>query len=362
MTGLSRRDRLDDVEQRLDGARADFRGREPQQQPAVAALMAQELGDQREAFGRGMAETAQQRVELVKLARIGIGRLDASHIVQIVRDRVERPVGVDRRALQHDALRRLDLEPAMHLLDQARLADAGLAGDDDDLALPEQGGSGAIDQAGDLVFAADHRQAARAVHGLEAGRAALFAEHAIGRDRSVETLEASRRQILQAELTADDPGRRLRDQHFASRGLALQPRRKVGRFADQRVLLDRGIADQIAGDDHPGGDSDPHLEPVALRRHQLADLLREHQTGRDRARRVVLARAGIAEGREHAVADIAQHVAAIAFDQGGADVLVGGEQLQHDLGIEIGRQFGVADEVAEQGRDLAPLGDRQRPR
>ena len=128
------------------------------------------------------------------------------------------------------------------------------------------------------------------------------------------------------------------------------------------MLLDRGIADQVAGDDEPGGDSDPHLELVALRRHQLADLLRKHQSGGDRARRVVLARAGIAERRQHAVADIAQHVAAIAFDLGGADVLVAGEQFQHDLGIEIGRQFGVADEVAEQRRDLAPLGDRERPR
>src|SRR5579871_4434281 len=62
------------------------------------------------------------------------------------------------------------------------------------------------------------------------------------------------------------------------------------------------------------------------------------------ARAASSSRAGIAEGREHAVADIAQHVTAIALDQGGADVLVACEQLQHDLGIEIGRKPGVADE------------------
>ncbi len=360
--GTLARDCLDDVEQRFDGARANFRGRKPQQEPAVAALAAQQLGDQRQPFGRRLAEAAQQRVELVELAHISIGRLDAGHVVQIMGDRVERPVGVDRRALQHDALSRLDLEPAVHLLDQARLADAGLAGDDDDLALAKQGGRGAVDQARDLVLAADHRQAARAVHGLEAGRTALFAEHAIGGDRSVEPFEVSRSQILQTELAADDPCGCFRDQHLAGRGFALQPRRKVGRFADQRMLLDCGIADEIAGDDEPGGNSDPHFELVALRRHQLADRLREHQPGRDRARRVVLAGAWIAEGREHAVADVAQHVAAVTFDQGRTDVLVAGEQLQHDLGIEVRGELGVADEVAEQRRDLAPLGDRHRPR
>ena len=155
--------------------------------------MAQEFGDQRQPFGRCLAETAQQCIEPVELARIGIGRLDAGQIVQIMGDRMERPIGVDRRALQHDTLLRRDLEPAVHLLDQARFADAGLAGDNHDLALPEQGGGGAVDQAGDLVFAADHRQGGRAVHGLEAGRAALLAEHAIGRDRRVVTLEVSRR-------------------------------------------------------------------------------------------------------------------------------------------------------------------------
>ena len=57
---------------------------------------------------------------------------------------------MDRRTLQHDALA-ADLEPAIHLLDQSGLADAGLAGDDDELALPEQGSGGAVDQRADLV-------------------------------------------------------------------------------------------------------------------------------------------------------------------------------------------------------------------
>ena len=47
--------------------------------------------------------------------------------------------------------------------------------------------------------------------------------------------------------------------HFGS-SERLQPCREIGRLADNRLFLRRALADQIADDNQPGGDPDPHLE------------------------------------------------------------------------------------------------------
>ena len=224
-------DRLDDVEQRLHRARADFGRREPLQQFAIAVLVAQHFRDQRQPFGGRLADAPQQRVELLELAAVRRG--DVGRVGEIVRDGMKRLVGVDRRALQDEPLRGVDLEPAIHLLDQARLAHPGIAGDDDDLPLSGLRGGGAIDQPGDFAFTADHRQAVRAMVGREPARAPAFTEHAKHRDGLRETLERPRAQILAVKLGADDPGGLLRDQDLARQRFRLQARGEVRRLAHQ---------------------------------------------------------------------------------------------------------------------------------
>ena len=45
-------------------------------------------------------------------------------------------------------------------------------------------------------------------------------------------------------------------------GERLQPRRKIGRLANDRLFLGGTRADQIADHDKPGGDTEPHLQSL----------------------------------------------------------------------------------------------------
>src|SRR5271166_6594374 len=76
----------------------------------------------------------------------------------------------------------------------------------------------------------------------------------------------------------------------------------------------------------------------------------------DRARRVILVRAGKAEGRQNPVAKEFRDKSVIARQHARAGVLIGVDDLAHVLGIEPRRQRGRADEVAEHDGELAPLG------
>ena len=137
--------------------------------------------------------------------------------------------------------------------------------------------------------------------------------------------------------------------------IALQARREVRRLADDRLLLRRARADQIADHDQPGRDADAGLQAtraVLSPAHRLDQL----QPRPHRPLGVVLMGLRIAEIDQHAVAHVFGHEAAEAAHGLGDAFLIGRNDLAQVLGVHAGGQRRRADQVGEHHRDLAALG------
>jgi len=87
-----------------------------------------------------------------------------------------------------------------------------------------------------------------------------------------------------------------------------------------------------------------------------ADRVDDREPGARRALGVVLMRLGIAEINQHAVAHILGDKTAKAADGVGDAAVVGADDLTQILGIEARGQRRRADQIAEQHRQLPPLG------
>src|SRR5271165_1036690 len=107
------------------------------------------------------------------------------------------------------------------------------------------------------------------------------------------------------------PGRRRQD-NAARVGEALQPRGEIGRVADDHLLLRGALADDVAGDDEAGRDPDSYGELFEGAGLQSSHRFGDVQGRMDRARSVVLVRAGKAEGRQNPVAEEFCHEPLIA--------------------------------------------------
>ena len=139
-------------------------------------------------------------------------------------------------------------------------------------------------------------------------------------------------------------------------GRLLQPRRQVRRLAHHRLLAGRAFADEVPHDHEAGRDADPRSERLSGRRGQLADGLGNRQTRLHGALRLILVRPRPAEIGEHAIAHELGDVTLETSDLTRHGVLIGAQDLPHLFRVEPLRQRGRADQVAEQHRQLPPLG------
>src|SRR5258708_3368643 len=80
------------------------------------------------------------------------------------------------------------------------------------------------------------------------------------RHRTGDPLDLDSGEITVLEEIADQVARARGDHDCARLGQGLQPSGEVRRFADDRLLLRRSFADQIADDHQPGGDPDARSE------------------------------------------------------------------------------------------------------
>src|SRR5277367_6976199 len=115
---------------------------------------------------------------------------------------------------------------------EARLANAGLAGNQHDLALAIPGATQALEQIGALGLAADEGGQTRHLRGLETALALSHAQRPPGLDRFGETLDDVFAEVAQAKPIAEQPPRRRPDRDAARLDEALQPRREIGGVAD----------------------------------------------------------------------------------------------------------------------------------
>jgi hypothetical protein len=96
----------------------------------------------------------------------------------------------------------------------------------------------------------------------------------------------------------------------------------------------------------------PHIEAT--------DRVDDTQPGPNRSLGIVLMRARVAEIDQDAVAHILSDKAVEPGDDPGDRAVIGGDDLAQILGIELRRERGRADQVAEHHRQLPAFGDRGR--
>jgi hypothetical protein len=238
---------------------------------------------------------------------------------------------------------------------EPRLADAGLAREQDDLAGAGPGLAQAVAQQGALRRPADEvgEPAARRLEAAFRHGNGLDRE---GFDRLGEALHCLAAELAQPEKVADQAAGGAGEDDLPGFGKSLQARCKVGGLPDHRLLLRRALADQIADHDQPGGNADADGEPLHATGLQAPDRRCYLQPSPHRTLGVVFMRPRIAEIGQNPVAHVFGDKPVIARDDGGNGVLIGADLLAQFLRVEARRQWRRADEIAEHHRQLPPLG------
>ena len=239
-------------------------------------------------------------------------------------------------------------------LDDAALADAGFAAEQDHLPLAIAGEFPAVHQQRDLGVATDDRRQGAGVRRLETAAGGARAEHPPGTHRFEDTAQGLLAEIRAIHRAADQAVGGRRYHRLIRPGEAFEARCQVRRVA-HRQLGDRGIAARGLADHHrPGGDTDADLQRTRRgdRFYRLDDRQgREHRPGG-----VVLMRARPAEIDHQPVAEVLRDLARVALDRAAAGLLVGLHQAPQVFGVEgLGERRG-AHEIAEHDGYLAPFG------
>jgi hypothetical protein len=138
----------------------------------------------------------------------------------------------------------------------------------------------------------------------------------------------------------------------------VRPAPEAGRrgwgLADHAAFLRRTLADQVANHDDAAGDAEPHRERP--RQVQDADRIDDRKARPYRALRVILVRLRITEIDQHPVAHVFGDKAAEPRSRSRGAAVVGTDDLAQILGIKALRQRRRAHQIAEQHRQLPPLG------
>jgi hypothetical protein len=172
----------------------------------------------------------------------------------------QRAVLMIGRAEIAQAEMRLGLELLLQCRDDARLAEAGFARDQHDLAVARLGARPAAQQQVDFLVTADQPGQRRSVQGLEPALDDTRTHHLPSRDRRDDSLHLDGAEVAVLGEIADQPPRACGDDDRVRLGQGLQPGSEVRRFTDDRSLLRGSFANQFADDHQPGGDPDARLQ------------------------------------------------------------------------------------------------------
>jgi hypothetical protein len=340
---------LDDADHRRLGAQAlqalDQRGKRIAPQllrcPVERRIVSvggdrQQVRKQRHECRRLQIAAPEQRFELAQPLVVAIAGAELRRPLQLRDDRIERAGAMMRRALIAQPDVRLRRDPLIEeMRRKPRLADAGLAANQHDLALAAPGPLLALGQALEFMLAADEPGEARGAVGFEAARERRWTLHHRDFDRLAESLDRTRAEFAQLKQIAEQPARRGRDDDGAGFGEGLHPRRKVRRLANHLEPARSALCDEIADDDEPGRNPDPHLEPQTRLHVDGLDRGGDLEPGANRALGIVLVSGWIAEIGQDAVAHQSRDDAVIARDDRGRGLAIGLQDLAHLLRIEL---------------------------
>ncbi len=243
-------------------------------------------------------------------------------------------------------------------LHQARLTDAGVAGDQHDLALTIDDGLPAVQQQPELLVAPDERRQAAAVARVQAIAHAALGAHPEDVHRLGEALQRVCAGVLGDEEALHQALACRADHQPVLFRQPLQARGQVRRLA-QGELLPPLSAPYRSDDNQAGMHADAHRQRNLQLRHQpraqLADRRDDAQPGAHRALGVVFMRLGMAEVHHQSIAEKLGDMALVAFDDRRAGRLIGADHLPQVFGIEPSGQRSRAREVAEHDGDLPAL-------
>src|SRR5581483_4511264 len=106
-----------------------------------------------------------------------------------------------------------------------------------------------------------------------------FAAHLPSEDRAREPLQLIWAAWLQFEQSAQQVLGGFADEDGVGRRKRLQPRGKIGSFADNSALLRAAGADDFADHYQTGCDADPRLDPCPVRKRDIADFRQDTDRG-----------------------------------------------------------------------------------
>ena len=326
---------------------------------ALAGRDRQERGEQSGRPGDAIGAPTEECLELVQLDLGRVALFQVRCPLQLVENRMQGAVHVEGRTEVTQDGDRVAAHLVAKGLDQARLADPGLAGQEHDLAFAGERVGPARQQQVELFVTADQGRKAPDRRRLEAtGRPARFARP-IDVKRPVDPPYGAWTELVEDEQAFDQPARALADHHRARLGQVLQASGEIGGLSYDRHLVTELAGADVAGDHEAGTDADPHGNvdarrgsPGVQRLHRLDDL----QARLHRPPRVVLVSAWIAEVDQNAVTDVVADVAVKSPDDLGAGALIAANHLVQIFRVHARGQSRGTDHVAEQNRELPALG------
>ena len=244
------------------------------------------------------------------------------------------------------------------LPEEAGLADAGVADDGHDLAVPYAGPLQGLAELLQLRVAPDEAGEAPGGGRLQPRAHGAGADDLENLERSVQAFDRPLPQGLHHDVAFRQIQRLGRDEDRPRHGHLLQARRQVGGLADGRVVHVQVAAD--GADDHLAGvHADPDVQrhargPVDLLGVSF-DRFLHSQCGVARPHGVVLVGQRRAEERHDPVAHDLVHRALVAVDGLHHPLEHRVEELPRLLGVTVGQQLHRALQVGEEDRDLFAL-------
>ncbi len=350
-----RRHALDHRHQRLERLGHRFAGRQRQGRITTLGGHRQQGREHRRVLAQGQAEAGQRLIQLVELLHGAVVFLETQGPLELLHDRMQRRVLVVGRAEVEDAVVQLALDALLESLEDTRLADTGLAGEQHHLAVTLTGELPAPHQQTDLLLAPHERRDAAYRRGLEAALGVALAEHPPGLQRLGHAPQVQIDERLVLEQPTDQLVGARRDHERAGLRGVLQAGGEIRRLSDDGAFLRGALADDLAGDHEPGGDAHAHGDGEAGSGLEVRGRLHDAEPGAHRAFRVVLVRLGIAEVGQHAVTDVARDEAVETLDDLRAAPVVGVHDLAQVFRIELLGERGGPDQIAEHDGELAAL-------
>jgi hypothetical protein len=243
------------IEQHRKGRLAFLLGAQGQGRIALRG-QPQQLGDERCVSRQVLRGRFEQGLQLVELRRRGNARRKVGRLLELGNDGEERAQGMMRRAEVAKTRVRFALQSAHQAFGEPRLADAGLAGEQDDTSFAGLGLPPTAQQQIDLLLPAGEGRQVMPASRIEPADARILAEHPPCLQRLGGLLHHDRSERAAIEQPSRQPVSAARDDDLARRRAGLQPHGHVRGFADGESRQFPLVVRSVADDDETARDAD----------------------------------------------------------------------------------------------------------